>query len=126
VNELKQIKVETSAGEFLIKKPGAGIYTDAIEAAQMIWGTNPITVVKILLPQCIKQHPFGTTHPLKDQIRSMEPEDYTKLAGALRQLIDSVEVEKDTKKSDGQSSTDTAPSKESVNSSKKPDSQTAD
>jgi hypothetical protein len=88
---MKEMKVETSIGTFIIIKPKAGIRNRALVKAETDSGTIKRSILMIeLLPKCIKKRPEAVddTVPIDQILDDLEIEDYDKIFQAFMKLIE--------------------------------------
>ena len=85
---MKTIETETSVGKFILQKPDAGIMMDAMEVAENKDGFSKIKLLRALLPNMVKEHPFADRKiPIKEHLNRLDLEDFEKLVKAANPLM---------------------------------------
>ena len=76
----------TLNGEVTLRRPSAGVFADAMEAAEVSDGKVKFTVLlNKLLPYCIDKHPFSPVK-VSDAIRRIDYADYMALFNAMKEV----------------------------------------
>lgn len=78
--------VNVSKGEIVFFKPKAGVRNRAALKAEEGGKFSEIKFMTVILPLCVKSHPFGTV-PVSQALDSLEIEEYDACVEAIRELI---------------------------------------
>lgn len=86
---------EEKTGQIILMRPSAGTRNDALEASETASGYSNVRFFRILLPACVKSHPFGKGS-IKQQIEALDPAEYDKVVDVFRKIVgvDTKEIEK--------------------------------
>jgi len=86
----KELPVKTELGEFILKRPKAGLRNDSYIYAEKANGyISRIKQLIYLIPKCVKKRPDSANKvvPIEQLLNDLEPSDYDNFVDAMDILL---------------------------------------